>query len=434
MKKPAKAVLMAMMIMPPGGPTARVINHDNDDPQPLSPNQKIEMNLKMIDRTSKRKVGQRFSPWSDVGWKANKGLVLERYNDDNYEAAGGWSGMHQYLDDNSPAQILRSDPWNRDRLVRSLSPAEKYDLVLGIVGNGLAKGIGNFLDGAIGNDPAFPGWWGLCEGSAPASVFYPEPVKAVVLHSEAYDIDVPFYAPDIKGLATMLWSRFNTNLNLPEAGVQCTKENEGPNGWCFDDNPATFHASVHHFLDTAFGSGLLIGEMDPTPVVWNFPFVSYSETYYRPDKGSDHSVPNLASAAIPVSDWSADPRKSKRSPGTAFLVGIKMDISYGVNQTERAPNEGSLKRKINTRTLAYELELDSGYNLLGGEWVSGTHPDLIWSVPKGTVPDSPAEGLLPPRGGENGLIPKAWASAARASAAKLTPLRRVVDILIQRSK
>jgi hypothetical protein len=422
-----KAFLLAAMMIPPGQ-TVRVINHDNDDPNLLSPT-KVEMNLRALDQRSKRKVAPRFAPWSDVGWKANKGLILERYNDGNFEASDGWAGKSRYLEENSAARILQYDPWNREQWVAALSPAEKYDLVLGIVGDGLAKHIGDFLDGAIGNNPAFPSWWGLCEGSAPASVFYPEPTRKVVLHSEAYGIDVPFYAPDVKGLATMLWSRFNTSLDLPEAGTQCKK---GDVDSCFDSNPATVHAAVHHFLDLE--PGILIADMDPTPVVWNFPLVGYSESYYRPDQGAGQRAPDLASATIAPSDWASDPRKAKRSPGTAYLVGVRMDISYGVNRTERAPNEGSSKRKINTRTLAYELELDSDFNLLGGEWVDGSHPDLLWVVPKGTVPDSPGEAQLPPRGGESGVIPKSWGAAARASAEHMTPLRRVVDILMQRSR
>ena len=425
--KKTKAILLAVMVMPVG-PAARVINHDNDDPTLLAPGQRIEINLKTLDARSRRSVPQKLIPWSDVGWKANKGLVSERYNDANFEKLEGWGAKHDYLNQHSAASVLNMDSWNRDRGIAALSPAEKYDLLVGTVENGLAQNIGDFLDKSIGHDSAFPSWWGLCEGSAPASVFYPEPVQKVVLHSEAYNVDIPFYAPDVKGLATMLWSRFNTNLNLPESGTEC-KAGDEPS--CFDTNPASFHASVHHFLDLS--PGILIGEMDPSPVVWNFPLVSYSETYYRPDKGATKRAPDLASATIAVSDWAADPRKATRSPGTLFLVGVKMDISYGVNQAERAPNEGSSKRKINTRTLAYELELDENYTMLGGEWVAGSHPDLLWTVPKGTVPDSPSESLLPPRGGENGVIPRSWAAAARASAAKLTPLRRVVDLLIQRS-
>jgi hypothetical protein len=424
-----KAFLMAALIMPMQGPVARVIKDGNDSPNVLSPGQNIEMNLKVIDVQSKRKVPQRYSPWSDVTWKANKGLISERYNDGNFEAIQGWSGMHQYLTQNSPDKILWMFPWERERWIASLSPAEKYDLVLGISDNGLAGNIGSFLDQTLGADPGFPSWWGLCEGSAPVSVLYPEPVRTVVLHSEAYNVDVPFYAPDIKGLVTMLWSRFNTTLNFPESDSACPSRDGKP---CYDSNAASFHAAVHHFLDLS--PGVLIGDMDTSPVVWNFPLVSYSESYFRPDLGTDARAHDLASAAIPVSQWPADPRRGTRSPGTSYIVGVKLNISYGVNQEKLPPLEGSLKRKINTRTLAYELELDSDFNMLGGEWIAGKHPSLLWSVPNGTVPDSPFESQLPSYGGDTGVVPKSWGDAARASAKKLTPLRRVVELLIDRSK
>ncbi len=110
-----------------------------------------------------------------------------------------------------------------------------------------------------------------------------------------------------------------------------------------------------------------------------------------------------------------------------------MKISYAVNQGSNPPFRGSLKRKINSRELVYELELDAEGNLLGGEWVSGAHPDLLWTVPKGVVPDTIGDYLLPPGGAERGVIPKSWEKAARVSAEKLTPLRRVVEILVQRS-
>ncbi|MGZ3670600.1 MAG: hypothetical protein ACXVCI_18185 [Bdellovibrionota bacterium] len=420
------ALLMAVMVMP--GPATRVVNHDNDDANLLAPGQRIEINLQAIDQHSRRSTPHVFTPWSDVGWKANKGLVGERYNDSDFEESDGWAGKHAYLKEHSTDWVLKLDPASRAQWIAKLSPAEKYDLLLGISGSGLANNIDTFLEDTLGSNPAFPSWWGLCEGSAPASVIYPEPVRKVVLHSEAYNLDIPFYAPDIKGLATMLWSRFNTNLNLPEAGTECKTGEEAS---CFDSNPATFHASVHHFLDM-FPS-VLIGEMDPSPVVWNFPLVAYSESYFRPDKGASVKAPDLAAATLPLSSWPSDPRHAKRSPGTVSLVGVKMEISYGVNQSTRAPNEGSSKRKINSRTLTYELELNSNQEMLGGEWVSGDHPDLLWSVPPGTVPDSPAEALLPPGDAHGSVVPKSWAPAAKASAARLTPLRRVVDLLVKLS-
>ncbi|MGZ3720550.1 MAG: hypothetical protein ACXWR1_19485, partial [Bdellovibrionota bacterium] len=88
------ALLMAVMVMP--GPATRVVNHDNDDANLLAPGQRIEINLQAIDQHSRRSTPHVFTPWSDVGWKANKGLVGERYNDSDFEESDGWAGKHAY--------------------------------------------------------------------------------------------------------------------------------------------------------------------------------------------------------------------------------------------------------------------------------------------------------------------------------------------------
>ncbi len=424
--KRTKALLMAALLFPPV-PNTRVIDHDTDDPSRLTPNGQVEMNLRSLDTRSRRSVPNVISPWSDITWKANKGLIVERFGDSRYETAKGWTAKHNFLQTYNPGWILGRNLNDRNLWIAALSPAEKYDMLMGTIMGGLAENIEKFLDTTLGSQSEFPGWWGLCEGSAVSTVYYSEPIRPVFVHSEAYNLDIPFYATDIKGLATMLWSRFNTELNLPESGLQCQPDGKG----CLGSNPASFHASVHHFLDLS--PGILVGDMDRTPVVWNFPLVAYSETYFRPDNDSKKEAPNLKAAALRVSDWPADPRKNHRSPGTAYLVGIRMKISYAVNQTVNPPNEGSLKRKINSRVLVYELELDSDWNLLGGEWLAGKQPQLLWAVPHGVVPDTIGDKTLPIFDTERAFVPKIWEEAARKSAEHLTPLRRVVEMLIQRS-
>jgi hypothetical protein len=420
-------MLLAALVLP-AGPATRLIDKESDDPNHLAPpGRQIETNLKVIDQRSLRVITRRSEPWSDVTWKANRGLLLQRYRDSRFEKEEGWRRKRLYLNRFSADWMFALDPRERDRWVETLSPAEKYDLVMGTVRGGLSEKISGFLSETLGNSANFPSWWGLCEGSAASTVYYPEPVKRVVLYGEANRVRVPFYAPDIKGLATLLWSRFNKSLNLPESGLQCKTDGKG----CFDSNPASFHASVHHFLDLY--PGVLVGEMDPTPVVWNFPLVSYDETYFRPDKGSGTTTTNLGSATVAVSDWQDDPRRSKRSPGTAYIAGVKMTVEYAVNQDRAPPPEGSLKRKIIPRVLTYEIELDADLNMLGGEWVSGKHPDLLWTIPPDSVPDTVGDATLPPGDGEDGTIPASWSASARASAARLTPLRRVVELLVKKS-
>jgi hypothetical protein len=420
--KRANLLLMALLALPQNQ-VSRVFNPENDNPAHLSPAH-VEMNLQKLDSTSKRQVTQVAAPWSDYSWKANKGLLLDRYTDQEFSDQSGWRAKNDYLRSHGAAAVLQMPKGqSRDEWIASLSPAEKYDLLTGNVEHGLTENMAAFLTESLGSKSEFPSWWGLCEGSSPATMYYPEPKKAVTLHSKVYDLDIPFNSIDIKGLASLLWSRFNSDLVLPESGTQCQKNGDG----CVDINPGSFHVALHHFLDLS--PGTLIGEVDPTPTVWNFPLLAYSEIYFNPLSG-DKSPKSLQESAVKISDWPQDPRARVRSPGTAYIVGVKMKFSYGVNRPE-VPVNGSLKRKVSSREVAYELELDSNWNVLGGEWLSKNHPDLLWSIPPGTVPNSPGDLSLPTS--EREVSAQQLAAAARISATKLLPLRLIVETLIRKS-
>ncbi|MGZ3694442.1 MAG: hypothetical protein ACXWQO_09675, partial [Bdellovibrionota bacterium] len=207
-------LLLAFLTIPLD-PGARIIDHEHDDPAHL--NSRIELNLQRIDSVSKRSVKNVAAPWSDVTWKANKGLLTERFLDPRFGAEDGLRAKQEYLHAHSLTKILALSPGeDRDRWIASLSPAEKYDLLTGIAGNGLTEQMTDFLASSLGDKKEFPSWWGLCEGSAPASMVYREPVKVIKMTSKAYGLEIPFHPSDVKALATLLWSRFNTSLFLPE--------------------------------------------------------------------------------------------------------------------------------------------------------------------------------------------------------------------------
>lgn len=403
----------------PLSPIPREIG-DRDQPRRIAP--AVEMNLKHIDQATAHSANANHVPWSDIGWKANNGLVNERYLDPEYRARGSLGEKQSYTQERSVDRLLALPPGpGRDAWIARLSPAEKYDLIVGSVHGGLAEHIDGFLRQSVGGDGTFPTWWGLCEGSAPASMYYPEPANSVMVRAGAYRLDVPFYPSDIKALATMIWSRFNEQLDLPEAGGQCTRSGEG----CEDNNPGTFHAALHHFLERA--PGILVAEVDPTPVVWNFPVVGFTESYFNPQ--TKQAVGSLAEASVSREAWAADPRKGKRAPGTAYVVGVKTEFRYATNQPGTSPMK-STKRRVLSRTVSYELELGQDWKILGGEWLAGKHPDLLWAVPPGTVPDTVGDAMLPPGTEVNGEQLRA---AAQASSARMVPLRYVVEQLVRRS-
>src|SRR5690242_11521557 len=102
----ARAMLLAALVFP-AGPTARVIDYNTDDPARLKPTIPVEMNLKSLDVKSRRSVPQKISPWSDVTWKANKGLVSQRYADSRFDQIPRWAGKRDFLRTYNVPWILR---------------------------------------------------------------------------------------------------------------------------------------------------------------------------------------------------------------------------------------------------------------------------------------------------------------------------------------
>jgi hypothetical protein len=274
----------------------------------------------------------------------------------------------------------------------------------------------------------FPAWWGICDGSAAASAAVPEPVRKVVVRSAAYGVNVPFYAPDIKALLSMLWSTYNRDLHLPEIGLQCDDKGGGA---CADVNPASFQRALYHFL--GLGHGHLMMDVDATRVVWNHPIHGYETYYYPPQDGPEDRVASFRDALLPIGQAGDDPRWRLRAPGTAYLLGVVTTIYYGKNVRE-APLEGSVKQDIKTMEVQYELELDGDLNLLGGEWLSKNHPDLLWTIPEGTVAPTVGDDLLGDATWDGSAPLTGWDTAARASAQSVLPLRKVLDGLVERAR
>lgn len=397
-----------------------------DDPANLAPMRKIELNLKEIGDTTSAHLPD--GTWSDRAWDHNRALMNERYTDTRFTKLGGWIERRAYADKNTVAEVLRlpAGP-ERDAEIAMLSPAEKYDVLMGTVTGGLADANRRSLNKDMNSQGRFPTWWGICDGSSAASLANQEPVMKVVVRSKVYGVDIPFYAPDIKGLISLLWSSYNAELKVPEIGRQCDDRGGGA---CADVNPTSFHAAIHHFI--GLNNGYLIADVDSTRVVWNHPIQGYETYYFRPDKLPSNPSPSYQEAVLPVRNIGEDPRRSLRAPGTVYIVGVVTKMFYGENKKQH-PTEGSVKRTVLTQELQYELELDANLNMIGGEWLSKKHPDLLWTIPRGYQPTTPGDISLGSNSWDGFATPNGWENAARASAQKMLPLKKVVDALIRRS-
>jgi hypothetical protein len=425
-------LLSALLPLSIGGfdldPRSRAYDPHVDDPSHLAPHEQVVSNLNEIGYTTSG--GRSELPWSDRAWDHNRALLNERYTDKNFTKLGSWLARRAYAERWSVkrALALPAGP-ERDAVISTLAPAEKYDLIMGTVEGGLADANRGLLDRNMDANGRFPTWWGICDGSAAASLASPEPVKRITVPSAAYGVDVTFYAPDVKALVSMLWSTYNRKLHLPEIGQQCEVTSNG--GACADVNPASFHRAAHHFL--GMGNGHLLMDTDTTRVVWNHPIHRYETYYYPPQNSPRDRVASFHEALLSVRDANDDPRRQRRAPGTAYLVGVVTKVYYGENQRNH-PLEGSVKRTEKVMDLQYELELDENLNLLGGEWLSKRHPDLMWTIPRGSEPDT-AGDLLLGNASWDGYSPiTGWEDAARQSAKSVLPLRKVVEALVERSR
>jgi hypothetical protein len=425
MRKLLLAALIPLSGLQAPEPEFRAFDPRNDDAAILAPGQPIERNLERIAEVGRIMLPE--VPWSDRAWEHNRGLLNERYTDPAFSGLPGWPERRVYLERKSPEVLLDlpSGP-ERDRAIARLSPAEKYDLVMGTLSGGLAEAIRHSLDHDMDAAGRFPGWWGICEGSAAAAVKVPEPVATVTVRSIPYGVDVPFYAPDIKALVSMLWSSYNAMMQLPEIGQQCDGAGGGS---CFNVNPASFHKAIHHFLGR--GNGHLITDLDETRAVWNHPLVGYDVRYFRPGRNADRTETGFRAALAPAGG-AGDPRRELRAPGTAYVLGVITRIFYGKNLRDH-PLEGSVRREVGSQLLRYELELDENLNLLGGEWLSKKRADILWTIPAGKRPESPGDMMLGSMRWDGLSTPANWQGAARISAARNLPLRKVVEELLRRS-
>jgi hypothetical protein len=397
-----------------------------DNPSQLAPRESVSRSMREIGRVQSFMLPE--VPWSDRAWDHNRALMNERYTDADFTRLGSWDARKAYGAAYSAERFLSLPPGpQRDQAISSLSPAEKYDLVMGTLRGGLTDANRKSLDREMPGSGKFPTWWGICEGSAAASLAALEPVNVISVYSVPYGVDVPFYAPDVKSLVSLLWSSYNARLKLPEIGQQC--DNRG-GGACADVNPASFHASIHHFL--GLGKGHLIADVDESRVVWNHPLIGYETTYYRADQSPSRPAANFEEALLRNNPSLQDPRRRLRAPGTAYLLGVETKLYYADNQKQH-PLSGSVKRKVLSMRLQYELELDANLNLLGGEWLTKKHPDILWTIPGGTRPDTPGDASLGMATWDGRETPSGWENAARNSAQRMMPLRKVVDGLLRRS-
>jgi len=381
-----------------------------------------------------------FSPWSDTYWPLYQGSLGARYADADYSAEGqGELAQYEaYISKpgNSLWEIADASSGDDPRRL-TLSPAEKYDLLMGDRNSTLTKQVWRSALNYSRNGENPATWMGLCHGWAPASYREKRPVRKVEAIAADGVSKVTFFPSDIKGLMTLLWA--NAEVPMRMLGNRCNLDNpERHRGRliapeCFDTNPAEWHLALVSQLGLKKQSMVIDATFDQQ--VWNQPVSKYAYDYFNPITRT--STQNLEEARVNIRDFTRDPFRTYRSRQARFLVGIALDLEY---VTETAPNhadDGPASDRRSTVRYMYDLELDADMRIIGGEWYLDEHPDFIWTPSERSTAEAIGENRILATWDGQGPVPVEYSMlAARPSGSSRRgqPIAKIIRKLIEMSR
>lgn len=386
-------------------------------------------------------------PWSSDYWALASGTTAKRYLDDNWPNLD-WHEVQRYY-----AAWFTAHGANAAAYIDQLSPAEKYDMLVGDANWTLTKAQ---LDEARpyafnqdGSERDVERWMGICHGWAAAAYVDKRPRKTVVAYSPT-GVPVTFYPDDIKALSVLKWAngravRYNAQGQLEYSsrfiGGRCNLRDESierdpatgavTNDNCFDSNPGAWHKSVVNQVGINKRSFVMDVTFDYE--VWNQPVYSYSYTYFNP--ATLQPAATIRAAMQPIGSFNdrlAHLRARNYPAGSArpsHIVGVIMEVQYMVEtMPQGSPTNDESRDAIRTVRYVYDLEITEAGEILGGEWYENSHPDFLWTPAPGSfawndidqyitswsVADSPAN----------------LTEVARRASASSIPLKAVVDGLI----
>ncbi|QTR49548.1 hypothetical protein [Candidatus Thiothrix anitrata] len=374
------------------------------------------------------------SPWSDDYWAIYKGVLGARYADPNFPADSDWKKNQDYIRANPSAAILSSGSAAR---INRLSPAEKYDALVGDSGESLTRY--GWAEGKRYYDASgeVESWMGICHGWAPAAYMLGRPTKAITLKTPN-NVPITFYPSDIKALTSLLWA--NAASPTKFIGGRCNDKDPATDpatgritsAQCFDTNPGTWHMAIVNQIGVSRRSMVLDVTYDYE--VWNQPIYAYEYRYYNPKTSSAQTT--LAAATVAIDDFTNDKFRAFRSPTAKFVVGVQMVVSYVVetSPTQRTEDNPSYDA-IQKATYYYELELDANKIIIGGEWYQNKHPDFLWTPGKTARAQTRYETQATGTWKQAEAVPAAWRASAKAAASTQgAPLAAIVEQMIKFSR
>lgn len=305
--------------------------------------------------------------WSDTYWPSNLGGIAYRWNHANPEPFT--FKLH------TKDELLLMTPHE----VGMLSPAELYDIAVGDYNYSLTKKVLRTYS------PDDLWWEGICHGWAQAAANYPEPSKVEITNQDG--IIVPFGSSDVKGLLSM-HDAFNSKGRYVRIGERCkapgkVKGEESPEDGvvpqvslraansdeCRDVNAGAFHVVLTNMI--GINSQGFVAEVDRYNDVWNQPVTSYTSEILGDveltAKDQKSGVSRKLKVATTMTYGEELVWKSQEEEEKGTLGFVSKD-----------PVTGTPAQTFMSKNYEYVLELDAQGNIIGGEWLTETRPDMLW--------------------------------------------------------
>ena len=370
------------------------------------------------------------TPWAmpHMGYKT--GMLATRPRDIRFMALATLAEKEAYTKTHDLRAVLAvNDLANRQRQIDQLSPAEKYDLVVGDLDAHFTRAVWAEVDQQFAHGTA-PGWLGLCDGSSSASVLFTEPAHSVRVPSRLAGVAVSFDVGDLKSLLAFSMTTYVAK-DLSIFGQRCVGMDADGHD-CIGINPASLHELLLEMGENPQNFPYMIIDRSPKTSIWNAALLSASFSYYDPTTNT--AVSNIASEnKVDVSAYKAPAGSPGWAPGTKYLLFAATVLHLADTRTAVAYNDSAPMSSMDL-TLDYVLELDEHLHLLGGEWLTPEHPGFIWALPRDYRPHSQGDVATIATTWVGTAIPDSAMPSIIQSSQNLQPVFRILDFIYQQSK
>lgn len=263
--------------------------------------------------------------WSGSFWRSNRGLINYRWHTLFPEGFDYLSPSH----DEAFSMTTGS--------VASLSPSEKFDLLMGRYDYPLKEMVAEKANRNALN------WENLSNGTTLATFNHKEPGPKTLTNPDG--IVIPFATSDIKALLAFYYGHIHDPVVLEHMGKDKVL------------NAGAFHVILSN--KTGLKGKSFLVDVDRGKEEWNFPVVHYTS----------HVLKEYPAKI----DSPAGTVKILEIGTRIFFVGEARNLTWH-------PLLGTDDQILMPKEYSYHLFLDLNNDIIGGEWISEERPHYIWTT------------------------------------------------------